>query len=519
MSHKVTFKNPIRLDLNRVEGDLEIEIQVEDGHISDAHCVGTMYRGFEQIMIGRAALDSLVITPRVCGICGTAHLASAVQALEHAFNIPVAKNGTRIRNLCLLAEEGQSDIRQSFLMFCVDLCDKEYESLPGYKEVVSAFTPFKGKHHIQAIQHSKKLVEIVAILGGQWPHSSYMLPGGVTTVLEQRKIDEIRNIVESRILWYEQEILGCSLKHWLSLDNAEAMHEWLEDESNQSAMALFSRFSRHLELHKKGKGCSNLLSFGSSLNAETWQPPYTNRDSSQRSGFYDSSSKTIQTLDHLKITEDLSHSWFSDPIGQAAHPWQGSTIPNYLPESEAYSWAKAPRYEGKTCQTGALAQLVVAGDPMITDLYNSEGDSAWLRQFSRLHRPVLSFLEMLGLLDDLSKNIKKPTMLPAELGQQGRGYGLINAARGALGHWIEVDDGKISGYQIVTPTAWNASPQDVNNEPGHMEASLLGLPYQQDQNPLTIGHVVRSNDPCLVCTVHHVGSGNKIPVTPFPKVK
>ena len=113
----------IRLNLNRVEGDLEIEVAVENGRIVDAWSIGTLYRGFEQIMVGRAPMDALAITPRICGICGTAHLMAAAQALEQAFAIPVPANATRVRNLCLMAEEVQSDSRQTFLMFCIDLCN------------------------------------------------------------------------------------------------------------------------------------------------------------------------------------------------------------------------------------------------------------------------------------------------------------------------------------------------------------------------------------------------------------
>ncbi len=62
--------------VNRVEGDLEIRVELEDRVITDARSVGTLslYRGFENILVGRSPLDGLVITPRICGICSTAHL-------------------------------------------------------------------------------------------------------------------------------------------------------------------------------------------------------------------------------------------------------------------------------------------------------------------------------------------------------------------------------------------------------------------------------------------------------------
>ena len=68
--------------LNRVEGDLEIHIEVEDNVVVDARSAGIMYRGFENLLVGRAPLDGLVLTPRVCGICCTSHLLAAAKSLD-----------------------------------------------------------------------------------------------------------------------------------------------------------------------------------------------------------------------------------------------------------------------------------------------------------------------------------------------------------------------------------------------------------------------------------------------------
>jgi hydrogenase large subunit len=141
----------VNIDMNRVEGDLQVRLALDEGMITDAWTIGTMYRGFEQLLLGRAPMDGLVITPRVCGICGTAHLYAAVTALETAINCPIAPNGTRVRNLCLMAEELQSDSRHAFLMFAVDLCNERYKDHPLYAAVVEAFEPFKGRVYREAV--------------------------------------------------------------------------------------------------------------------------------------------------------------------------------------------------------------------------------------------------------------------------------------------------------------------------------------------------------------------------------
>jgi hydrogenase large subunit len=95
----------------------------------------------------------------------------------------------------------------------------------------------------------------------------------------------------------------------------------------------------------------------------------------------------------------------------------------------------------------------------------------------------------------------EPFCVPAPLPESGEGVGLIEAARGGLGHWLSVKRGRIERYQIIAPTTWNFSPRDSAGQPGPLEQALVGLPAGEGALP-TIQHVVRSFDPCMVCTVH-----------------
>ena len=72
----------------------------------------------------------------------------------------------------------------------------------------------------------------------------------------------------------------------------------------------------------------------------------------------------------------------------------------------------------------------------------------------------------------------------------------------------------IGRYQLVTPTAWNASPKDSEGRHGHWESSLIGLTVDDPDDPVEIGHIIRSHDPCLVCTVHLLDTGKRITVWP-----
>jgi hydrogenase large subunit len=89
---------------------------------------------------------------------------------------------------------------------------------------------------------------------------------------------------------------------------------------------------------------------------------------------------------------------------------------------------------------------------------------------------------------------------PAE--QDGVGWGATEAIRGALCHWIDVQGGKIRNYQIIAPTTWNVGPRDDTGIRGPIEQALIGTPIANVHNPIEVGHVCRSYDSCLVCTVH-----------------
>ncbi|MDD1780698.1 nickel-dependent hydrogenase large subunit [Enterovibrio sp. ZSDZ35] len=496
-------KKTLNIDLNRVEGDLEFELDVEDGVVVDARCIGVMYRGFEQIMIGRTPRDAAVITPRVCGICGTAHLYAATLALEQIWGVEPPPNATTIRNLCLLTESIQNDIRQSFLMFLVDFCHPAYRAHPLYNEIMAAFEPFKGRHHLGALEQSSDAVGIVALFGGQWPHSSYMLPGGVVGKPSIRKIIETNSIISKLTRWYESAVIGDSLDNWLSQSQCDGFFNDLQRDSAKanSALGLFTRFSRSIGLHEIGFGTENMLSFGAHGEGQDLIP----------SGVYDADTCTINTLDQSQIVEHVRYSYFRQYQG-GRHPYQGETIPDYQSESDRYTWAKAPRYGGKVMQTGPMAELIIGGDPLVTQFHRKEGPSTWLRQFSRLRRIGFSLHLMKHAVQALSNNLDGEIFLPPKPQDEcdGKGMGLVQAARGGLGHWVSIKDGVIDKYQIITPTAWNASPRDSDGQHGHWEQSVIGLPVEDLDNPLMLGHVIRSHDPCLVCTVHMLPTGKKL---------
>lgn len=507
-------KRMLNISLNRVEGDLEIRVELQDGHVADAWSSGTMYRGFENILVGRSPLDGLVITPRICGICSTAHLTAAAKALDAITGIQPPPDAVRIRNLALMTELLQSDVRQTFLTFAVDFVNPAYRERPLFEEACRRYAPLKGETAIEVIRQTKRVIEIVAILGGQWPHSSYMVPGGVATVPSLADLLQCHHLLASYRSWYEARILGCPLERWHAVRSAVDLEAWLEESPTHrdSELGFFIRIARQIGLDQIGRGHANFVSFGQlDLPSGTHvQGDHGDSEPLVPAGF--ARGTDVGPFDQAKVTEDVAHSWYADQAG-GRHPFVGQTQPYATGgEGTQYSWSKAPRYDGQPAETGPLAEMIIRRHPLFVDLL-AHGPNAFVRQLARLVRPAELMPAMGQWLSEITPDGTFYNPTPAIC--EGEGFGLTEAARGALGHWVKVADAKIQHYQIITPTSWNGSPRDSDDVRGPWEEALIGTPVVDPENPVELGHVVRSFDPCLVCTVHALHRGRSVARQPL----
>jgi len=218
----------LQIPLNRVEGDLEIKVKIEDGVITDAKSVGTLYRGFENILKGRDPLDTLVMTPRVCGICSISHLSAAVKALEDAYDITPPMQAVRFRNLSIMSENLQSDLKQVFLMFMADFADDYYKEYSFYETAKEYYAPFKGKLAKSLLDATKDILKIIAYIGGQWPHTSHMVPGGLNVLADDLEIFQIRLLIVKFQQWYQSEVLKADMQTFLSLESVEDLEDFVK---------------------------------------------------------------------------------------------------------------------------------------------------------------------------------------------------------------------------------------------------------------------------------------------------
>lgn len=498
-----SFARMIRVPLNRVEGDLEIRAELRDSVVADAWSAGTMYRGFENMLTGRAALDGLVITPRVCGICSTAHLTAAVGALESITGVTPPPDALRIRNAALMAELLQSDVRQTILMFMPDFTNSAYTIEPFYDEAVRRYLPLQGASAIDAIRETKRIVEIVAILGGQWPHSAYMVPGGVLSLPSAADLTHCRCILTGFKSWYERRVLGCAIERWQAVRKRRDLEQWLEesDDHRRAEVGCLLRLGRAVGLDRIGAGPNRYLSVGGLPMPPGSAVRVSHGDETRLIPAGYANGRKVKAFKETEISEDVSHSWSGSYSGMR-HPRQGETRPSDpLEQTEKYSWAKAPRYAGEPVETGPLAERIVAGDALFRELCDPQ-PNALVRQLARLTRPAALIPAMERWLEEIAPDQSYYADGPTP--EDGEGAGLTEAARGALGHWLKLAGGKIQHYQIITPTAWNGSPRDEHGRRGPWEQALIGTRVRDPENPVELGHVIRSFDPCLVCTVHAV---------------
>ncbi|MBL4853583.1 MAG: nickel-dependent hydrogenase large subunit, partial [Robiginitomaculum sp.] len=460
----------------------------------------------------------LVVTPRACGICGASHLTCAAWALDTAWGTEVPRNAILARNMGQLAESLQSLPRHHYGLFMIDYTNKNYKRSKFYEEAVKRWAPFTGTNYEVGVTISGRPVEIYALLGGQWPHSSYMVPGGVMCAPTLTDVTRAWSILEHfKQNWLESMWLGCSLERYEEIKSYDDFMVWLDESPNHanSDLGMFWRMSKDIGLDKYGQGHGKYVTWGYLPHEDKYnKPTIAGRNAAMimKSGVYDAKADTHKLMDQIHTREDVKHAWYDEPSG--LHPFDRTTKPtmkNTMDHDGQYSWSTAVSHaEDGRLEAGAIARQLVAGgdhgeswqhkDPLVLDMYKKMGGaSVMLRHFARMHEGVRIYREMERILREFRLNDDwyiKPTE------QDGQGWGATEAIRGALCHWIEVEGGKIKNYQIIAPTTWNVGPRTDDDVRGPIEEALIGTPIADPSDPVEVGHVCRSYDSCLVCTVH-----------------
>jgi len=451
------------LPLTRVHEPMEVEVEVDNGQITDAWVSSTLFRGFELMLENRDPRDTALYAQRICGICSTAHAIAGTLALEEAYDVTPTPNGFLIRNLIVGADFMQNHLRQFYVL-----------ALPDYARGpdTSPFRPLlKGDYRIpeniekkmyenywQATHLSAKAHQMVAIWGAKAPHQQTILPGGVTEKPNAEKINMFSSILKD-------------------------LEKFIEEKYIPDVLTIVKYYPEYYEI---GKGYGNLMSYGM-FPLEKHKPRHF------KPGFIEAFSQEVKTIDPKLIAEEVTNSWYKEPAS-SGHPYQETTIPDKS-KPGAYSWIKTPQYQNKPFEGGPIARMWING------IYR-RGVSVNDRNIAR----AIELREIAKVMQVWLKeiNLQQPSLNKFEPKPEGQGTGLVDSMRGHLGHWVKIENGRTSHYQVVTPSAWNFAPRDSKNRRGPVEEALIGTPVESLDSLIEVGRVIRSFDPCFSCSVHVV---------------
>jgi hydrogenase large subunit len=564
MSKRVTI-DPI----TRIEGHLRIDVDVDGGRVKKAWSSGQMWRGVELILLGRDPRDAWAITQRICGVCTTVHAITSVRAVENALQMEVPLNAQYIRNLIILAHSVHDQIVHFYHLSALDWVDVTSalkadpdkaaalgESLSSWhlnskhemRRVHERLKHFVNggqlgiftngywghpamklspevnlmavAHYLQALEVQRKANKIVSILGAKTPHIQNVAVGGVANPINPDSpavltverlmaikgfIDELADFVKNVYL-IDVAAIGAFYADWTAIGKGVTNYLAVPD----------------IPLDTKGTKFALPGGYIDGGDLATFKPITKFGDEYFTKG----------------VEESVKHSWYDYSKAGALHPYKGETKPNYtdFKDDAKYSWLKSPTFYGKVAQVGPLARvltMLAAGheptkkyatatlDTVSALAKTKVGLGAMHSTIGRHAARAISCAVQVDMLDDqwklLVDNIGKgdvktfnpPTFPKGEI----MGMGFHEAPRGALSHWVVIDDGKIKNYQCVVPSTWNACPRNDKDEPGPYEASLLDTPIADAEKPLEVLRTIHSFDPCIACAIHLTDTESNTAIT------
>lgn len=539
-----TFKGPIVVDpVTRIEGHLKIEVEVDQGRVTNVWSSSQLFRGLELILKGRDPRDAQHFTQRSCGVCTYTHALASTRCVDNAVGVDknLPDNARLIRNLVLAAQFLHDHIVHFYHLHALDWVDVTGALTADPKKAASIANSISTRvtraEDLKAVQDRVKgLVDSGQLgiftnayfLGG---HKAYYLPPEVNLIATAHYLEALHLQVKAA---RAMAVFGAKNPHTqFTVVGGVTCYESLTNERISEFVGLFQETKQFIDecyipdllavasYYKDWAGIggtTNFLSFGDFPAVESdmqsrWIPQgvIMNRNIAG-----------VGNFDPKLIEEHVRHSWY---LGDKAHhPYAGVTEPQYTSyeDRDRYSWMKAPRYGGESMETGPLATVLVAyakGHPetkkLVEYVLGQLGVGA-PALFSTLGRTAARGIEtkliadkMMDWVNELAENVKSGNDKIYQdwtMPDEAEGVGYVNAPRGALSHWIKIKGGKIENFQLVVPSTWNFGPRCAAGKMSAVEEALVGTPIADAERPVEILRTVHSFDPCIACGVHVIDS-------------
>jgi hydrogenase large subunit len=548
--------------VTRIEGHLRIEIEAADGKIAKAWTPCTQFRGLEIVLKDRDPRDAWVFAQRICGVCTSIHALAAIYAVEDALKYPIPAQAQAIRDMISLAQMVQDHVIHFYHLQALDwvnvvsasqadpakaaalgasLSDWPLNGVGAMTQVkdqvtrllasgqLSIFTngywdhpdyrlPPEANllalaHYLQALDWQRDMIKVHTIFGGKNPHPNFLVGGMASAInmdnqwtINQVRIDIIADLVDKCLAFVEQVYLP-------------------------DVLAIAGFYKDYLEI---GAANPNMLAVGLPGYACGGSP---NQEGLAAGVLLDGNYTDAKPFEMNKIAEYINSAWYTYTTGNesALPPFVGETTPNYtgpvppfnwLSDQPKYSWTKIPRYDSYAMQVGPNARLLVAyarNQPDIKPLVDAalqklgaplaSLNSTMGRMVARAVESVYCARQYKAVFERFVDDIKtgqtatfNPTLWePATWPAKAQGVGFVEAPRGTLSHWVNIENGKITNYQAIVPSTWNSSDKDPMGVAGPFAYSLAHSgthPLVDPAAPLEPLRTVHSFDPCMSCAVH-----------------
>ncbi len=559
--------------VTRVAGALAVNVtaDLEEGRYLDARSQAPLFRGYEVILMGRDPRDGVFISSRACGVCGGVHSHASVYAIEMALGLAPPPLGTVVRNLGEAAEMGYDNPLHLYLLAGPDYSESVvratnpelWEKAKGWRcpgvdshhfttmvELMQALEPLTGELYQEGLEFTRLAREKFALLHGKYPHPQTIVPGGVSTTVTLQTLNEYHSKL-GRIFDYAQRMIHV----WD--DITEFFYE--ADERYKQVGALPPSFIDNGywdDPHAYDADYRNCNEWGDKRAATPGV-------------IIDGELVTTRLTDvNIGMEEFVEHSYYeewsgqrfdTDPLGNPIspyHPWNKRTLPKPSGKSwkEKYTWACTPRWDRHVLEAGAYARLWLTAKAqkmphnrfihptgegirmIIPKGFRPEVEVEWKvpdtwnafeRNRGRAYHYLFSQLVALEQVLEAYRLVREGETRVAAVDAtklekivqkaEGRGIGYWGAGRGFLTHYIDIEQGKLTNYQIITPSTINASPRDPWDQPGPYEQAVMNTPILEkfsDPDRFTsidMLRAIRSFDPCMPCTTHvHTGAATVV---------